>query len=94
MGRVGQHLGINFVISVGDNFYQAGLKGPHDPKFKNSFTKVYTARSLQTQWFSGMNYAVSCNRVFCILHLIELPSLNEHLVCALFFFQQLCAINV
>ncbi|KAG0592478.1 hypothetical protein KC19_1G255300 [Ceratodon purpureus] len=52
MGRVGRHLGINFVVSVGDNFYQAGLTGPHDPKFKNSFTKVYTARSLQTQWFS------------------------------------------
>lgn len=53
MGRVGHKLGIQFVISVGDNFYQAGLKGPHDPKFKNSFSKVYTARSLQTQWFAG-----------------------------------------
>lgn len=52
MGRVGRHLGIEFVISVGDNFYQAGLKGPKDPKFKNSFSKVYTAQSLQTQWFA------------------------------------------
>lgn len=53
MGRVGHKLRIQFVISVGDNFYQAGLTGPHDPKFKNSFSKVYTARSLQTQWFAG-----------------------------------------
>jgi len=52
MGRVGRHLGIQFVISVGDNFYQAGLKGPKDPKFVNSFSKVYTAQSLQTQWFA------------------------------------------
>lgn len=52
MGRVGHHLGIDFVISVGDNFYQAGLKGPHDAKFDNS-SEVYTARSLQTQWFAG-----------------------------------------
>lgn len=52
MGRVGHKLRIQFVISVGDNFYQAGLTGPHDPKFKNSFSKVYTARSLQTQWFA------------------------------------------
>ncbi|XP_024388251.1 purple acid phosphatase 17 [Physcomitrium patens] len=52
MGRVGRQLRINFVVSVGDNFYQAGLKGPHDTKFKNSFSKVYTARSLQTQWFA------------------------------------------
>ncbi|KAG0561180.1 hypothetical protein KC19_9G043300 [Ceratodon purpureus] len=52
MGKVGRHLGIKFVISVGDNFYQAGLKGPQDPKFKNSFSKVYTAESLQTQWLA------------------------------------------
>jgi tartrate-resistant acid phosphatase type 5 len=52
MGRVGRHLDIQFVISVGDNFYQAGLKGPKDPKFVNSFSNVYTAQSLQTQWFA------------------------------------------
>lgn len=55
MGRVGRQLKINFVVSVGDNFYQAGLKGPNDPKFQNSFSKVYTARSLQTPWYSGAN---------------------------------------
>ena len=54
MGRVGHELGIDFVISVGDNFYQTGLKSPQDPKFGNSFSKVYTAQSLQTQWFAGM----------------------------------------
>lgn len=53
MGRVGQQLGIEFVISVGDNFYQHGLTGPLDPKFAKSFSDVYTADSLQTQWFAG-----------------------------------------
>jgi hypothetical protein len=59
------------VVSVGDNFYQAGLTGPHDPKFKNSFTKVYTARSLQTQWFSGTNAEQSR---LCLGHGKELHS--------------------
>lgn len=59
MGRVGRQLRINFVVSVGDNFYQAGLKGPHDTKFKNSFSKVYTARSLQTQWFAGTTFLLT-----------------------------------
>lgn len=53
MGRVAQQLGIEFVISVGDNFYQHGLTGPLDPKFAKSFSDVYTADSLQTQWFAG-----------------------------------------
>lgn len=53
MGRVGQQLGIEFVISVGDNFYQHGLTGPLDPKFATSFSNIYTADSLQTQWFAG-----------------------------------------
>jgi len=52
MGRVGQQLGIEFVISVGDNFYQHGLTGPRDPKFAKSFSDIYTADSLQTQWFA------------------------------------------
>lgn len=53
MGRVGQQLGIEFVISVGDNFYNHGLTGPLDPKFAKSFSDIYTAESLQTQWFAG-----------------------------------------
>ncbi|XP_010271254.1 PREDICTED: purple acid phosphatase 8-like [Nelumbo nucifera] len=52
MGRVGEKLNINFVISVGDNFYDNGLTGENDPNFEESFTKVYTAKSLQKQWYS------------------------------------------
>ncbi|KAL5760800.1 hypothetical protein ACOSQ2_019638 [Xanthoceras sorbifolium] len=52
MGRIGEKLDIDFVVSTGDNFYDDGLKGVNDPAFEESFTKVYTAKSLQKQWYS------------------------------------------
>jgi hypothetical protein len=54
MGRVGQDLNIDFVISAGDNFYQHGLMGPEDQKFSDSFTDIYTAPSLQKTWYTGI----------------------------------------
>ncbi|KAI5084409.1 hypothetical protein GOP47_0000578 [Adiantum capillus-veneris] len=52
MGRIAQELGIEFVISAGDNFYDTGLTGEDDPAFSSSFTDVYTASSLQTTWYT------------------------------------------
>ncbi|XP_028245211.1 purple acid phosphatase 8-like isoform X2 [Glycine soja] len=52
MGVIGQLLDIDFVISTGDNFYDSGLTGIDDPDFDDSFTKIYTASSLQKQWYS------------------------------------------
>ncbi|XAR49486.1 Acid phosphatase [Bertholletia excelsa] len=52
MGRIGEALGIDFVVSTGDNFYDNGLTGDQDPAFEESFTNVYTADSLQKQWYS------------------------------------------
>ncbi|XP_031281166.1 purple acid phosphatase 17-like [Pistacia vera] len=52
MGRIGEKLGINFVVSTGDNFYDDGLSGEDDPAFEESFSKIYTAQSLQKQWYS------------------------------------------
>ncbi|KAL3637518.1 Purple acid phosphatase 17 [Castilleja foliolosa] len=52
MGRIGGELDIDLVISTGDNFYDNGLKDENDPKFLDSFTNIYTAKSLQKQWFS------------------------------------------
>ncbi|XP_074588776.1 purple acid phosphatase 17-like [Curcuma longa] len=52
MGRIGEHLDIDFVISTGDNFYEDGLTGVDDKQFEESFTNVYTAKSLQKQWYS------------------------------------------
>ncbi|RDX75535.1 Purple acid phosphatase 17 [Mucuna pruriens] len=52
MGRVAATLNIDFVISTGDNFYDDGLTGIDDPAFENSFSKIYTAKSLQKQWYN------------------------------------------
>ncbi|PON79275.1 Calcineurin-like phosphoesterase domain, apaH type [Parasponia andersonii] len=52
MGWIGEKLSINFVISTGDNFYDDGLRSINDPAFENSFTKVYTAKSLQKPWYN------------------------------------------
>ena len=53
MGLIGEKLGIDFVISTGDNFYDNGLTDINDPAFDESFINIYTAPSLQTQWYSG-----------------------------------------
>lgn len=53
MGVVGEKLDIDFVISTGDNFYDDGLTGTDDPAFNESFSRIYTADSLQKQWYSG-----------------------------------------
>ncbi|OAE31604.1 hypothetical protein AXG93_2294s1200 [Marchantia polymorpha subsp. ruderalis] len=50
MGQVGTMLGISFVISTGDNFYNTGLAGVDDIQFTTSFTNIYTSPSLQTRW--------------------------------------------
>lgn len=51
MGKVGEKLDIDFVVSTGDNFYEDGLTGVHDRQFEESFTSIYTAKSLQKPWY-------------------------------------------
>lgn len=53
MGRIGETLDLDFIISTGDNFYDKGLTGEHDPAFEESFTDIYTASSLQKPWYTG-----------------------------------------
>ncbi|XP_011011145.1 PREDICTED: purple acid phosphatase 17-like [Populus euphratica] len=52
MGRIGEKLDIDFVVSTGDNFYDDGLTSEQDKAFEESFTQIYTAKSLQKQWYS------------------------------------------
>lgn len=67
MGRVAAKLNIDFVISTGDNFYDDGLTGIDDPAFEISFSKIYTAKSLQKQWYSGESRHTNhgCNKLTC-----------------------------
>ncbi|PAN43000.1 hypothetical protein PAHAL_8G203500 [Panicum hallii] len=52
MGIIGEKMDIDFVISVGDNFYKNGLTGVDDKTFEESFTNIYTAKSLQKPWYT------------------------------------------
>ncbi|CAL4992703.1 unnamed protein product [Urochloa decumbens] len=51
MGLVGEKLDIDFVISTGDNIYDDGIANTSDPLFKECFTNIYTAESLQKPWY-------------------------------------------
>ncbi|CAA6664265.1 unnamed protein product [Spirodela intermedia] len=52
MGRVGEKLDIDFIISTGDNFYDTGIRSVEDRAFEESFTDIYTASSLQKPWYA------------------------------------------
>ncbi|GMH11327.1 hypothetical protein Nepgr_013168 [Nepenthes gracilis] len=52
MGKVGEKLDVDFIISTGDNFYEDGLTGVNDPAFEELYSKIYTAPSLQKQWYN------------------------------------------
>jgi tartrate-resistant acid phosphatase type 5 len=41
----------NFVVSVGDNFYPRGVVSEMDPLWHYSFENIYTAHSLQCDWY-------------------------------------------
>ncbi|KAF5934274.1 hypothetical protein HYC85_030445 [Camellia sinensis] len=41
MGVVGEKLGIDFVVSTGDNFYDNGMTGENDAAFEESFTGLH-----------------------------------------------------
>lgn len=56
MGRIGEELDIDFVISTGDNFYENGLTGVNDTAFEESFSNIYTAKSLHKPWYTGNNF--------------------------------------
>jgi len=51
---MGDILDLDFVVSTGDNFYKSGIKGLNDPNFVQSFSNIYTAKSLRKQWYSGI----------------------------------------
>ncbi|KAI3855186.1 hypothetical protein MKW92_036366 [Papaver armeniacum] len=52
MGKIGEKLDIEFVISTGDNFYDNGLTSANDPLYEESFMNIYTAPSLQKKWYN------------------------------------------
>src|ERR1044071_7103589 len=51
MGKTAAAIAAGFIISTGDNFYPSGVISEHDPLFKYSFEDIYTAFSLQWDWY-------------------------------------------
>jgi predicted MPP superfamily phosphohydrolase len=56
--EVGKQMGLwgaahpnDFVVSVGDNFYPKGVVSEFDPLWHYSFENIYTAHSLQCDWY-------------------------------------------
>ncbi len=43
-----------FIVSVGDNFYDDGVKSTSDPQWRSSFEDVYTGAHLQTPWYVAL----------------------------------------
>lgn len=54
MGRTAAQSGAQFVISVGDNFYENGVASATDPQWKSSFEDIYTAPALQVPWYVAL----------------------------------------
>ena len=50
MGVAAHEIGAQFIIAVGDNFYENGVATVDDHQWQTSFEKVYTAPSLQVRW--------------------------------------------
>jgi hypothetical protein len=51
MGKTAADIKAQFIIATGDNFYPSGVISEHDPLFKYSFEDIYTAFSLQWDWY-------------------------------------------
>ena len=56
MGTIGETLDIDFIISTSDSIYENGLTSAYDPSFEELFSRIYTTKSLQIPWYSGMTY--------------------------------------
>ncbi|MGG9963210.1 purple acid phosphatase family protein [Ferruginibacter sp. SUN106] len=51
MGKTASDIKSQFTIATGDNFYPSGVISEFDPLFHYSFEDIYTAFSLQWDWY-------------------------------------------
>jgi hypothetical protein len=51
MGKTVTETRAQFIITTGDNFYPSGVASEWDPLWKYSFEDIYTAFSLQWDWY-------------------------------------------
>ncbi|CAE8639065.1 unnamed protein product, partial [Polarella glacialis] len=51
MAKVASELNAQFVLAVGDNFYDSGIHADNLGRFKSTFDDVFTGSSLDVDWF-------------------------------------------
>ena len=51
MSRVARASNARFIISVGDNFYEDGVKSVDDPHWQKSFEQVYRDPAMHVPWY-------------------------------------------
>ncbi|HEY3250292.1 MAG TPA: tartrate-resistant acid phosphatase type 5 family protein [Ignavibacteria bacterium] len=51
MGVYAEKHKMDFILTLGDNFYPAGVKSTKDKQWKTSFEDVYSDESLQCPWY-------------------------------------------
>jgi len=51
MAKAAAAYGAQFVISTGDNFYEAGVSSVNSPQWQKSFENIYTQPELQVPWY-------------------------------------------
>jgi len=51
MGKTAAKGSVDFIIATGDNFYPKGVISEFDPHWKYSYEDIYTAFSLQWDWY-------------------------------------------
>eukprot|EP00658_Telonema_sp_P-2_P071488 TRINITY_DN60749_c0_g2_i1.p1 TRINITY_DN60749_c0_g2~~TRINITY_DN60749_c0_g2_i1.p1 ORF type:complete len:311 (+),score=55.16 TRINITY_DN60749_c0_g2_i1:39-971(+) len=47
LGRIAGETNASFTLALGDNFYEHGVKNVDDPRFKQTFERVFTSPNLQ-----------------------------------------------
>ncbi len=52
MAAVASSLRAQFVVSTGDNVYPAGITSGDDPRWRETFSDIYTAPSLAVPWYA------------------------------------------
>jgi len=54
MADTAMAIGAEYVLTVGDNFYENGVTGVDDPHWRGSFEDIYHAPSLQVPWYAAL----------------------------------------
>jgi len=71
MGIAADVIKPQFIISVGDNFYEDGVASVDDPQWQTSFENVYSAPSLQVPWYVALgnhDYRGDCDAQIAYSH--------------------------